>query len=235
MAVWNPWRGCRKYSEGCSFCYIHKGDSRKGIVTSDIVRTNQFYSPAAKNKSGEYKMKSGQTVYVCFSSDFLIKEADEWRKECWKMIKERSDLHFLFLTKRIDRFAECIPEDWDDGYGNVTVGCTAENQEQADYRLSIFSQLPIRHKNIICQPMIGKISVEKYLNGIELVVAGGESDRNGRVLDYDWVLSLREECRRNNVRFQFRQCGTHFVKDGRKYTINVRNLASQAKKAGIDL
>ncbi|WP_434283332.1 hypothetical protein [Clostridium botulinum] len=32
------------------------------------------------------------------------------------MIKERSDLKFLFLTKRIDRFRYCIPEDWNDGY-----------------------------------------------------------------------------------------------------------------------
>lgn len=34
-----------------------------------------------------------------------------WRGECWKMIKERSDCTFLFLTKRIERFAQCMPED----------------------------------------------------------------------------------------------------------------------------
>ena len=48
-------------------------------------------------------MKSG-IVYLCFSTDFLIEEADEWRNECWKMIKERHDCIFVFLTKRIDRF-----------------------------------------------------------------------------------------------------------------------------------
>lgn len=26
MAMWNPWRGCQRYSEGCKYCYIHKGD-----------------------------------------------------------------------------------------------------------------------------------------------------------------------------------------------------------------
>ena len=30
MAMWNPWRGCHKYSEGCEFCYIHKGDVKRG-------------------------------------------------------------------------------------------------------------------------------------------------------------------------------------------------------------
>ena len=32
-------------------------------------------------KNGNYKMKSG-IVYTCFSTDFLIEEADEWRKDC---------------------------------------------------------------------------------------------------------------------------------------------------------
>lgn len=101
MGSWNPWRGCHRYRTGCKHCYVHKGD---------------------------YKMKSGQMVYVCFSSDFLLEDADKWRTECWEMIRERSDLHFLFLTKRIERFLHCIPHDWKDGYENVTVGCTIENQ-----------------------------------------------------------------------------------------------------------
>lgn len=46
-------------------------------------------------------MKSG-IVYLCFSSDFLIEEAYEWRDDCWNMIKERQDCTFLFLTKRYE-------------------------------------------------------------------------------------------------------------------------------------
>ena len=182
MAIWNPWRGCHKYSEGCKFCYIHKGDAKRGVNTNEIVKTEKFYAPIEKKKSGEYKMKLGQLVYMCFQSDFLIEEADNWREECWQMIKERSDLHFVFLTKRIDRFMSCVPKDWDKGYDNVTIGCTIENQAMADYRLDIFSKLPIKHKNIICQPLIERIDIEKYLNGIELVVVGGESGSNVRPL-----------------------------------------------------
>lgn len=233
-SIWNPWRGCHKYSEGCRFCYIHKGDAKRGIDTGDICRTDKFYAPVDKKKSGEYKMKPGQLVYLCFTSDFLLEEADEWRKECWAMIKERADLHFLFLTKRITRFQDCIPEDWGRGYENVTVGCTIENQAAADLRLPHFAQLPIRHKNIICQPLIGEIKLDQYLTGIELAVVGGESDRNARPLDYDWVLDIRSQCRQAGVHFEFRQCGTYFIKDGKQYTLSVRDLMSQAKKADIN-
>lgn len=235
MAMWNPWRGCRRYSEGCRYCYIHKGDGRRGVDTNHIVKTDNFYAPVIKNKSGTYKMKSGQTVYLCFSTDFLIEDADGWRPECWKMMRERQDLNFLFLTKRIHRFMDCIPEDWGEGYDNVTVGCTVENQDRADDRLSIFRELPIRHKNIICQPLIGAIDLATYLKEVELVVVGGESDKNARPLDYAWVLSIREQCMAHHVHFEFRQCGTHFIKDGRSYTLSVRDLCSQAKKAGINL
>lgn len=235
MPMWNPWRGCRKYSEGCRFCYIHKGDAKRGVDTEKIVKTNGFYAPILKDKSGSYKMKSGQTVYLCFSTDFLIEDADEWRNECWKMIKERSDLNFIFLTKRIERFMYCIPDDWGDGYDNVTVGCTVENQKRADERLSIFQSLPINHKNIICQPLIEKVDIAKYLDNIELVVVGGESDKNARPLDYGWVLNIREQCALKNVHFEFRQCGTHFIKDGMIYNLKVSDLCKQAKKANINL
>ncbi len=233
MAMWNPWRGCKRYSEGCKYCYIHKGDLKRKINTNDIVKTEDFYKPIEKLKKGSYKIKSG-LVYLCFSSDFLIEEADLWRDECWKMIKERSDLTFLFLTKRIDRFLDCIPNDWNDGYNNVIVCCTIENQKNADYKLSVFKELPIKHKCITAQPLLEKIDIEKYLDNIELVVVGGESDYNARALDYDWVLDIREQCIRKNVNFEFRQCGTHFIKDGKKYTLQVHQLTKQAKLADIN-
>lgn len=233
MALWNPWRGCKKCSEGCLHCYIHKGDAKRGIDTGSIVKTKDFDKPVEKLKNGSYKMKSG-LVYLCFSSDFLLEEADAWRKECWSMIKERQDCTFLFLTKRIARFADCIPEDWGDGYENVVVCCTVENQKNADQKLALFQALPIRHKCITAQPLLERINIEPYLDGVELVVVGGESDHAAREFDYSWALDLREQCVRNDVSFEFRQCGTHFVKDGRRYRLQTKDLCSQAKKAGID-
>ena len=70
MAMWNPWRGCHKYSEGCRFCYIHKGDARRGVDTNVVTKANNFCAPVERykrgEKKGEYKMKSGETVCLCF-------------------------------------------------------------------------------------------------------------------------------------------------------------------------
>ncbi len=235
MANWEPWRGCHRYSEGCLHCYTHKGDAKRGVDTGAVVRTELFDAPMARMKSGGYRMKPGQTVNVCFSSDFLIEDADLWRAECWAMMAARTDLHFLFLTKRITRLAGCLPGDWGNGYPNVTVGCTVENQKAADTRLPVFRDAPIHHKVIVCQPMLGPMDISASLDGMELVVAGGEADRDARPLDYAWVLDLREQCARKGVRFQFRQTGSRFVKDGREYRLNTPQMFAQARKAGIDL
>ena len=75
MARWDPWHGCKKYSEGCLHCYIYKGDQKRGVDTSQIVRTRDFYKPVERLKNGNYKMKPG-LVYLAFSTDFLLDEAD---------------------------------------------------------------------------------------------------------------------------------------------------------------
>lgn len=231
--MWNPWRGCRRTSEGCRYCYIHQGDAKRKMDTSDIVRLPQFDMPVQRKKDGSYKTPSGKLVNVCFSSDFFLEEADAWRPECWKMMRERSDLDFLFLTKRIRRFYEVIPEDWGGGYPNVQIGCSVENQKEADRRLSFFQTLPISKKFAICQPLIEAVDIEPYLSGMDLVVAGGEYHKNARPLDYQWVLDIREQCIRRNVSFEFRQCGTHFIKEGKEYTLPYKQLMAQARKAGI--
>ena len=236
MTLYNPWRGCHKISEGCKNCYIHSGDSRKGIDTNCIVKTDQFDRLVRRNKKGEYVMKSNQLVYLCFSSDFLIEEADAWRDEVWAMIKERSDLTFLFLTKRIHRFKEVCPNDFEENYQHVMVGCSVENQSEADKRLSIFITLPIKHKFIICQPLIEPIQLEKYLNdSIEQVTVGGEAGKFARDLNYDWVLAIRDECIKHQVDFVFRQVGSSMIKDHIRYSIPRNQLSSQARKANINL
>ena len=82
--------------------------------------------------------------------------------------------------------------------------------------------------------MLEQMNIENHLKDIELVVAGGESDRNARVLDYDWILNLREQCIRQNVPFEFRQCGSRFLKDGVLYSIPTRQLCAQARQADIN-
>ena len=77
-----------------------RATSSGGVDTSMTVRTKDFDKPVVQLKKGGCKMKPG-LVYLGFSTDFLIEEADQWRGACWSMIKERSDCSFLFLTQKV--------------------------------------------------------------------------------------------------------------------------------------
>ena len=59
--------------------------------------TGSFYLPIKRKRDKSWKIESGKVVFTCFTSDFLLADADEWREECWLMMKRRSDLWFYFL------------------------------------------------------------------------------------------------------------------------------------------
>ena len=233
--TWNPWHGCAKYSEGCRYCYVYRQDEMFGRDSTICKKTNDFNLPIKKDRRGNYKIPSGSLIMTCFSSDFLLSDADSWRDECLEMMKTRSDCMFYFFTKRIERLNFSVPD-------NVIVGCTCENQKMADYRLPIFKKLNIKYKTIILAPMLEKMDISKYLGSdIYEVNVSGESGSSQqiraqqiRALNYDWVLDIRNQCIKANVNFGFHQTGARFIKDGKEYLIERKYQLSQAKKANID-
>lgn len=234
--TWNPWHGCRRVSEGCRNCYVYRIDSAHG-KGSDEIRLNADFLLPLRESRGELKIKSGETVYTCFSSDFLLEEADVWREDVWRMMRLRKDLRFIFFTKRIERLGDLLPRDWGEGYENVTVGCTCETQKRAEERLPIFLSLPIAHRWIVCEPLLSAIELSPYLerSKIELVTVGGESGKDARVCDFDWVTDIQRACAEAKVRFSYHQTGALLRRDGKLYRIPRRHQHEQAKRAGLDI
>lgn len=237
---WNPWHGCTKVSPGCKYCYVYRNDARYGAETaSSVCRKNaDFDLPLRRGWDGSYKIPSGGTVMTSFTSDFLLADADDWRADCFRMMRIRSDLHFVFFTKRIERLSAFLPDDWGAGYDNVTIGCTCEDQIRADIRLPLFLTLPIRHRWIVAEPLLTPLSLLPYLTAADAPIAqvtvGGESGEQARLCDYDWVLSIREQCVSAGVPFSYHQTGARLRKDGREFRIARRLQQTQAKKAGLD-
>lgn len=130
--IWNPWHGCVKYSEGCMNCYMYVLDKMRNQDGSHIYKTNDFAYPLSRNRDGTYKIQSGEKIRVCMTSDFCLEEADIWRDDVWSMIRRRQDVIFYILTKRAERLKECLPDNWGEGYENVILNVTCENQKRAD-------------------------------------------------------------------------------------------------------
>ena len=235
MPIWNPWHGCHKKSPGCANCYVYRRDESIGKDAGIVTKTGDFDLPVRRDRRGEYKLRAGEgSVYSCMTSDFFLEEADPWRPEAWRMIRERTDLRFVIITKRIERFRIGLPDDWGDGWDHVTVCSTCEDQERAEERLKILLSLPIRHREMISEPMLGEIDAEEFLRTglIEHVTCGGESGPKARLCDFRWVQELRRQCVRCGVPFTFKQTGALFLKDGRTYRVERRDQMAQAEKSG---
>ena len=235
--IWNPWHGCKKCSEGCENCYMYFLDEQRGKSGADIYRTKSgFCYPLSKDRYGQYKVKSGEQLRVCMTSDFFLEEADPWRGEAWSIIRRRPDVIFFLLTKRPQRVADCLPPDWGGGWENVFFNVSCENQKRADERIPLLLQLPFRHKGVMCAPFIGPVSLGEYLAGgqIEQVICDGENYAGARPCRYEWVKALSDECREHDVTFAFIGTGRRFIKDGREYTIEGNALQTQqAYKSGL--
>ncbi len=230
---WNPWHGCHKCSPGCLNCYVYYLDSIRNIDANIVSKSkSNFDLPLKKDRKGNYKIPSNSEVATCFTSDFFLSDADEWRKDAWKIIKERKDVNFLICTKRIERFNDCIPDDWEDGYDNVIIAVTCENQEKTDYRLPIFLNIKAKHKYIFAAPLLENIEFDKYLKDsqIDLVSVSGESYENARICDFEWVKHIKKTCDKNNVDFEFHQTGSNFIMNGKCYKIKHYDEYEQAKK-----
>lgn len=235
MPEWNPWHGCVKISPGCQNCYVYRRDSMYRRDSSVAVQNSTFRLPLAKARNGAYKVPSGTLLYTCFSSDFFLDQADVWRAEAWSMIDLRRDLHFYIITKRIDRFFVSLPRNWGEGYENVTICVTCEDQQRADERLPLLLSAPLRHREIICEPLLEPVDLSRALRSgqIEKVTAGGESGPRARVCDLQWIVSLRRQCIVHQVPFSFKQTGACFRKEGRLYRVPRKDQHAQAEKSGL--
>lgn len=230
--TYNCWHGCHKKSEGCMHCYVYRRDEAIGKDANIVYKTQSFNMPIQKDRRGNYKYPDGTSFLMCFSSDFFIEEADAYRNDVLNMIKQRNKCDFMCITKRPERIKRCIPNLKD--YPNLTIFCTCENQKRFDERAPIYLDLDLVYKGIMIEPMLEAVDLSKYIDKIDIVSVGGESGMDARVLDFEWVKDIRNQCKKHGVLFEFHQTGAKLLVNSKLYNIPRNKQHSQAHKAFKD-
>lgn len=156
-ASWNPWRGCHKVSEGCRNCYAIREINRYGGNGESVIKSKTFNDPLKWKRNG--KLAPGSKIFTCSWSDFFIEEADEWRNDAWKIIKDTPEYIYLVLTKRVYSIPGRLPSDWGDGYPNVWLGITVESNKEFYKRMPMFSQIPAAKKFLSIEPMLSDVEL----------------------------------------------------------------------------
>jgi protein gp37 len=107
------------------------------------------------------------------------------------------------LTKRAERIAVCLPDDWQDGYPNVWLGVSIESNEYR-WRADHLREVPAVVRFISYEPALGPLN-QLDLRGIDWVIYGGESGPRFRKHHLDWPRQIRDICRAAGVAFFYKQ------------------------------
>jgi protein gp37 len=200
--TWNSWTGCQKVSPGCKNCYMFAGQRRGGRDPTEIKRTTTWKDPPHWQKELA-ALGLAELVFTCSWSDWFIAEADDWRPEAWKVIRACPNLEFQILTKRPERIADHLPADWGQGYPNVWLGVSIENNDYVG-RADVLRQVPAAVRFISAEPLLGPLP-DLDLAGIHWLICGGESGPNFRPMNHTWAMDLRDRCKASGVAFFFKQ------------------------------
>lgn len=204
--TWNPWMGCIKVSQGCKNCYMYREQERYGHDPRDVRRSKTTFNEPLK-------WHDPALVFTCSWSDWFIAEADAWRDEAWDIIKRTPHLTYQILTKRPERIAEHLPADWGEGYPNVWLGISAEDQATLDQRMPLLAKIPAVVRFVSAEPLLDSLSV-MFHGSIDWLIVGGESGAGARPMRAIWAHKARLECEIAMIPFFFKQMGGNTRIDG---------------------
>ena len=211
--TWNPWHGCTKVSAGCKFCYMFRDKERYGQEPTKVLKSKtQFKQPL--------KWKDGQLIFTCSWSDWFIEDADEWRDEAWEVIKNTPHHTYQILTKRPERILEHLPDDWGDGYPNVWLGVTVENNKER-HRIKTLAEVPARIRFISAEPLIEDLNMGGYMDVLKdkfnWMILGGESGNETgkhryRPSEFEWYIKLVDISTETDMKVFMKHTGTHLAR-----------------------
>jgi len=168
-----------------------------------VTKTQTWREPYKWQRALEGTDKH-EPVFTCSWSDFFHEDADAWRADAWRVIRETPNLWYQILTKRPERIGESLPPDWKDGYPNVWSGVSAENQKYWDIRVPILAGVAAAIRFVSYEPALAAIHAYG-LEKIDWVICGGESGPGWRDMPTDWARSMRDQCKAAGVAFFFKQ------------------------------
>ena len=165
--TFNPWMGCTAISPACDHCYAEAQTARFKQVEWGAKalrkRTNavNWRKPLLWNDKAE-KCGVRFKVFCASLADVFDNHPSilpDWRADLWALIRATPWLDWQLLTKRPQNIERFLPRDWGDGYPNVWLGVTVENQAEANRRIPVLLSTPAHLRFLSCEPLLGPLHI----------------------------------------------------------------------------
>ena len=208
-ATWNPVRGCTKVSPGSKNCYAETFAERfRGVPGHPFEQgfdlrlvPEKLDQPLAWRRSRRIFVNSMSDLFQDgVPTDYIARVGEVMHEASWHV--------FQVLTKRHDRMRELLlgELDWMGELPNVWFGVSVEDKRYGLPRIDALRETPAAVRFLSIEPLLEDLG-SLDLRGIDWVIVGGESGPRARPMREEWVVAIRDQCRRQNVAFFFKQWG----------------------------
>ena len=203
-STWNPLTGCTKISPGCKHCYAERMALRLQAMGQPNYKNGFKLTLHERALELPLSWKRPQMIFVNSMSDLFHQDVPlEFIQRTFDVMRRASWHTFQVLTKRSKRLLELDQNiNWP---GNVWMGVSVES-ETYTFRIDHLRQTRACTKFLSLEPLLGPLP-NLDLRGINWVIVGGESGPGARPIEEEWVIDIKNQCRKVRVPFFFKQWG----------------------------
>ena len=202
--TWNPTTGCDKISVGCKNCYAESFSKR--LQTMNVQKYKDGFKLRMHSKvlNVPKKWKEPRIIFVNSMSDLFHERIPiKYIQKVFDVMVNCPQHIFQVLTKRAERLEELSSQlKWE---SNIWMGVTVENEE-VKYRINHLKKTSAKVKFLSLEPLLGPLP-KLNLNKINWVIVGGESGKKARPVEKEWIVEIKDQCKKVNVPFFFKQWG----------------------------
>ncbi len=215
---WNPATGCTQVSPGCDRCYAMRLVNVRQVNNPRSPRYGHPFNEVMLHSdrlSQPSRWKSPKRIFVNSMSDLFHKDVPDVFIDNVFVEMEHNGRHmFQVLTKRAERMRRYIASRYEGGEcpRHIWLGVSVENLDYL-WRAYMLRKTAAAIRWISAEPLLGSLA-GLDLEGIDWLVAGGESGPGARPMEVAWVRELRDSCTAQGVRFFFKQWGGVTKKGG---------------------
>ncbi len=208
-ATWNPVRGCTKVSPGCAHCYAEAFAERFRGVKGHPYEQGFDLRLVPEKLFEPFNWKKPKMIFVNSMSDLFHDAVPvSYIVEVAKVMIQARWHTYQVLTKRAERMKRLLNGAlaFAAEYSNIWWGVSVENKRCGLPRIEQLREacVPVRFLSI--EPLLESLGAIS-LDGISWVIVGGESGPGARPILREWVVQIRDQCRKAGVPFFFKQWG----------------------------
>ena len=178
---WGKTRACREMSKQASEA-IRRGAHGERKRTSE----QNWKKPIQWNAQARtFRKENGRRprVFCASLADVFENQVDSsWRNDLFALIRKCDELDWLVLTKRPENIEKCSRPIGANGYSNVWLETTAEDQIRFDLRWKRLKKVPAVIRFISYEPALGPVRLPSNEFLPDWLISGGESGAGARTL-----------------------------------------------------